>query len=158
MAFNYRQFRHFVRDTLKEMDKVIPYSESALNLLLGSCAQETLFGTFLHQIDGPGEGPYSMEPNTEKDIWANWLMNRYQVRLALTRTCGVLSYRDHALPWNLKYATIMARIQYRRFKDPLPPANDPRALGAYWDIAYNRNPDKGTVEEFVGNYMHYCRG
>ena len=157
MGFNYKQFRAFVSDTLMEMDKVIPYSESALNLLLGSCAQETLFGTFLHQIDGPGEGPYSMEPNTGKDIWANWLMSRYQVRLALTRTCGVLSYRDHALPWNLKYATIMARIQYRRFKDPLPPANDPRKMGEYWKAAYNKT-GKGTVEEFVGNYMHYCRG
>ena len=142
-----------------EMNEVIPYSENAVNLLLGTCAQETFFGTFLHQIRGPGEGAYSMEPNTGKDIWANWLMERYQVRLALTRACGVLSHHNNnALRWNLKYSTIMARIEYRRFKDPLPPANDPRALGAYWDIAYNRNPNKGTIEEFVGNYMHYCRG
>ena len=98
-----------------------------------------------------------MEPNTELDIWANWLMSRYQVRLALTRACGVLSYRNNnALRYNLKYATIMARIQYRRFKDPLPPANDPRKMGEYWKAAFNKT-GKGTVEEFVGNYMHYCK-
>ena len=155
--FNYRQFREFVSGTLEEISGL--FSLPAVNLLLGTCAQESLFGTFLHQIDGPGLGIYSMEPETEKDIWENYLAFRPNYRLAIIRATGITSpHNREALVWNLKYATLMARMQYRRDPLPLPPANDIRALGEYWDRVYNRNPNKGTVEEFIGNYMHYCRG
>lgn len=133
------------------------HSPQALELLMGTAAQESHLGTYLHQIRGPALGIFQMEPATEQDIWHNYL--RYKPNLADTvaRVCSVAVPSSWALETNLAYQIIMARIHYHRVKSPLPDPGDVEGMGKYWDDHYNCNPDKGTVEEFVINYKKYCR-
>ena len=66
-----------VRDTL-----IIPVcaalglnSPSAVQLLLGTAAQESHMGHYLVQVRGPAIGMYQMEPNTYLDIWRRYIGN-----------------------------------------------------------------------------------
>lgn len=133
-------------------------SASAVNLLLGTCAQESRMGHFLRQQGaGPALGIFQMEPATHDDIWRNYLM--YHGDLA----GRVWSYLPDAnrspdprnLVWNLKYATAMARIHYRRSPLPLPPADDISGLARMWKQVYNTPAGRGTEAEFISNYRRF---
>ena len=56
------------------------YSESAVNLLLGTAAQESHMGTYLTQIKGPALSIYQIEPKTHADIWKNYLSYRLDLK------------------------------------------------------------------------------
>lgn len=62
---NYNQFKeHVVVPVLKYLEPEIPYSESAVNLLLMTAAHESRGGTYLKQINGPALGVYQMDQLT----------------------------------------------------------------------------------------------
>jgi len=128
------------------------YSPSAVNLLLGTAAQESHLGTYLKQINGPALGIYQMEPATHDDIWKNYLNFRH------TLSSLVLQYNQQnadALLYNLAYATALARIHYLRAPESLPQANDIEGLAAYWKAHYNTRLGKGTTDEFIDNYKRF---
>ena len=54
-------------------------SNSAVNLLLGTAAQESRLGKYLHQINGPALGIYQCEPNTLDDIFNKYLRHRKEL-------------------------------------------------------------------------------
>ncbi len=142
---------------------IIPYLESiglnssaAVNLLLGTCAQESSMGTFLHQINGPAVGMYQMEPLTYTDIIVNYLTYRPDLKRKILYTCHFDSFPSYdQLISNLGFATIMTRIHYYRVFEPLPEASDVKGLAAYWKKYYNTPAGKGTEEEFISNYERY---
>ena len=153
MSFDKEQFRDLIERTLENMDM---YSRSAVNLLLGTAAQESHFGTYLRQLGGgPALGVFQMEPDTEVDIWNNYL--RYRLKLACTiQVCTSVGCSSIiALEGNLPYQIVMARIHYKRINEPLPDADDIDGLAQYWNQHYNRNPLAGTEEEFIRNYKKY---
>lgn len=153
MAFYKKQFQDLIERTLKNMEL---YSESATNLLLGTAAQESHFGTYLRQLGGgPALGVFQMEPETEIDIWNNYLRYRISRDIMVTRIAGVTGPSVAALEANLIYQIVMARLHYKRIKDPFPPPKDIDGLARYWDQHYNRNPLAGTEEEFIENYKKY---
>lgn len=123
------------------------YSEAAVNLLLGTCAQESRMGYYLKQVKGPALGIYQMEPATHNDILQN--MPEYR------EVEKVRPSPPSALIFDLTYATILCRLQYWRFPEPLPKANDLEGLAKYWKKYYNTEKGKGTVEQFVRNYYKY---
>ncbi|MGA1876446.1 MAG: hypothetical protein ACMUIA_12645, partial [bacterium] len=129
MAFNRNQFEGLIKRVLDDLGLC---SQSAVNLLLGTAAQESGFGTYLRQISGPALGVFQMEPATEEDIWRNYL--RYQERLRNSVVqCTFISFpTPGALVWNLAYSISMARIKYYRSPDPLPSPDDIEGLAAYW--------------------------
>lgn len=135
------------------------WSESAENLLLGTAAQESHCGKMLHQVGGgPALGVYQIEPNTHHDVWDNFLKYRSEFATliqSLASTNYLSRHSPEELIVNLAYATAIARIIYYRVSDPLPFAHSVEALGIYWDLHYNKNPHKGTVEEFIYNYQKY---
>ena len=160
MAFNFKQFKQLVITTLLHFNpsrKMV--SNSAINLELGTCAHETKFGTYLRQFNnGPGQGVFSFERNTEVDMWKTYLIRKPNYQSQLYEVCGVVSYNNnHAMIWNLAYQIIMVRLYYWRDPRSLPDANDVWALGEYWDSVYNKNPYKGTAAEFVKDYKRYCK-
>lgn len=141
------------------------WSESAETLLLGTVAQESGMGQFLHQIKGPALGIYQMEPRTHKDIWVNYLAFHSSTRQRVTSLITPSS-RLHteeigywssasALMWNLNYATVMARLHYYRVSAPLPQADDIEGMAHYWKRYYNTRRGAGTREEFVKNYRRF---
>lgn len=155
MAFNLTQIKDLITRVITAQDL---YSESAVNLLLGTMALESNFGTYLYQKPSRiAKGIFQMEPNTEKDTWVNYLyLGRAAKRKAIYDISGVRSYNNSgALEWNIAYGICMCRLHYRRIADPFPAADDIEGLGWYWDIHYNRNPLKGTVAQFVKAYKKY---
>ena len=156
-----------VRPTLESMELLWPGAsrEAAVNLLVGIAAHESTIGgkTHLKQVRGPALGIYQIEPATHADTWDNYLLLKKKkgafIRELLSQLPPQTEEEIHAeLIHNLRYATAIARIKIWRadFKAlgiawPEDP-NDAEALGKIWDVAYNANPEKGTVEEFVEHY------
>jgi len=143
------QLRELISDTLNEIDL---YSEDAVNLLMGTAAQESHLGTYLRQLkSGPALGIFQMEPNTYWDICLNYLEYKPELYAKLKKVCGKLD-PDH-LVWNLKLAICMTRIHYLRVPKPLP--TDLSGYANYWKDHYNTYLGAGTTEEFIHNYKKY---
>jgi hypothetical protein len=150
MSIDVKQLRLYVIvPTLARMNL---YSDSAVNLLLGTCAQESQMGTYLKQINGPALGIYQMEPNTHDDIWDNYL--KFKIDLA-AKVLAIDARDTGNLIINLSYATAIARIQYLRAPQPLPAADDINGLALYYKKWYNTPKGAATPEEFIANYKKY---
>lgn len=162
-----------IRPTLKLMadfdDRL--YTESAVNLLLGTAAQESDGGYYLKQSPtGPGLGPYSMEGGdhgTHRSLWQHYLSrpSKEHLREIILGLVPESSVHHHPDGWvyvddkeligNLPYATAMARLKYWPAKKPLPDANDIPALGEYWNTVFNANEKYGTVADFVDSWKTF---
>lgn len=143
MAFNSHQFRDLVERTLQERNL---YSESAVNLLLGTMAQESCFGSYLKQLgNGPALSIFQMEELTFDD-----LQNRFGKKFPWMK-----EWKFEEIEWDLKKAILMCRIKYYSIPGPLPPADNLRSLAAYWKKWYNTPLGAGTVQEFIDNYYKY---
>ena len=142
-ALSVVDMKSMVSNVLTDINMV---SESAVNLLLMTCAAESDFGTYRKQIKGPALGIYQMEPATYF-----WLRDLYQSRIP---------YIEYKHPDDMimddRLATIMARLRYRVVKEPLPSdSNDIYALAEYWKRWYNTYRGKGTVEKCVSKYKKF---
>lgn len=150
--------QYIIGPTLKNLNL---WSLAAENLLLGTAAQESKLGSYLHQINGPALGLYQIEPNTHSDLWGNFLNFRPQLS-ALVRGLVPSSFNVNdsvsELIWNLSYATAIARLIYERIPAALPDADDIQGLGAYWKQYYNTSNGAGDVSEFVENYQNLIHG
>jgi len=147
------QLRELITLVLKHLDPTIPYSDNAVELLMLTCAQESHLGTYVKQIKGPAKGIFQMEPNTEKDIYENYL--RYKPDLAmkirgLSFDCPV----PDDLHANLAYQIAMARIQY--FRSPQTIGDNVTSWANLWKLCYNTPLGKGTTEEAMANYEKFC--
>lgn len=151
MAINAAQLRQqIVRPALKLMKL---YSPQAEQLLMGTMAQESALGTYVYQVpSGPARGIFQMEPDTERDIWENYLAYRPELAEAVRKIKGT---SPEPLIWNLYYQVAMARLHYRRVAEPLPVLNDIPAMAQYWKRYYNTPKGKGTEAEFIENYHRY---
>ena len=148
MAFNKEQFRELIEDVLREADL---YSPSAVELLMLTCAVESNFGTYIKQIKGPALGVFQMEPATHDDIWDNYI--RYH---SIGEFFPYKYSKAELLRYDLRYAIIMSRIYYLRYKYPLPAADDVEGLAEYWKRLYNTRFGKGTVKKAIEKYKEYC--
>ena len=149
MGILYEQLRDcVVRPVLQENGL---YSEAAENLLMGTAAHESLGGHYLRQQgNGPALGIYQMERATMLDIWDNWLRYQHELRERLR-----LERPDpERLMWDLRYATLWARLHYLRAKEPLPQADDERGLANYWFKHWCRGC-KGTVSQWMADWERY---
>lgn len=144
---------YIVTPTLHAISEFIPFSLSAVNLVLGTAAQESGLYYLDQTTKGPGPayGIYQMECRTHNDhiAWLRQKSDFYQLVGDYK-----IKYLDDCIEMqgNLYYATIMCRVHYWRSPATLPPATDIAGLGNYWKKYYNTYLGKGTVEEFVRNY------
>lgn len=151
MSYDKSQFENLITRALNGLDL---YSPEALQLLLGTSAQESAFGTYLVQINGPAKGPFQMEPDTEVDIWENYLEFRPALKQKLVVDSGVTGPDTLAMETNLIYSIDMARIHYLRRPNPIP--LDLEGQAGYWKLNYNTLMGKGTIFEYMDNYRRYC--
>lgn len=139
-------FREFVTDTLKKYSEVLKlplYSEAAVNLILGTCAQESGFGHYRHQVNGPAHGIMQIERRT-----FDWLKSVWVPKGAPDTDFEELIDNDEA-------SVLYARLLYWPKKRPLPRADDVFGLAMYWKDFYNTMFGKGTVQQFVQNYRKF---
>lgn len=146
MAFDCQQFRKVIADTLQIYPEL--YSASAVNLLLGTAAVESAFGTYLRQLGGPALGVFQMEPATFLDI-----QERRGYKYPL-----ILNHKPIKLVTDLELAIIMARLKYRDDPAPLPDAGDVQGFALYWKFAYNSIIGSGTAKKFIQSYNRYVGG
>lgn len=131
------------------------WSQSAENLLCGTILAES-GGAALKQRGGPALGLYQTEPRTHNTIKTSLLQPDDEILLAkVLQSCGLKELPTHdALVWNLRYATIVARLVYRLTLTDLPDANDATALANYHKLYYNtlkgKSDPKKTVKLFEG--------
>ena len=82
MGINPNQLlRYVIKPALTLLDMESPAAEA---LMLGTVAQESHCGRYLHQLGkGPALGIFQMEPTTYRDIWENYIAYRQR---AATKT------------------------------------------------------------------------
>lgn len=133
------------------------YSQSAENLLLGThLVESVIYGiTHLAQLRGPALGIYQMEPATYETVvrYAVHERKRYPKAAALLE-----SSPPEALVWDLRLATVAARMHYRRDKLPLPLAGDVAGLARYWKRVWNTAAGDGITSRFEARYRQFERG
>ena len=152
MGIDAGHLRYYVIEpALHQLARYAPtmHSLAAVRLLLGTAAQESHMGTYLHQIQGPALGIYQCEPATAKSLWEDYIQYRPSLAALLTSpdTCPNVG--------NLTYWTLLCRIHYWRVPASLPTPNDLKGLARYWKAHYNTYQGKGTVEEFMENYNRF---
>lgn len=154
MSYDPKQFRSIVRSILEEFKLWTPVAEE---LLLGTCAKESLFGMYFEQVGGgPALGPFQMEPATFRYL---------RLRFAL-RFPSIVTRDPGELRTDLRLAILFARLKYLSIPAKLPDLENPDRptdadvlrLGVYWDRYYNGNPNHGTPEEFLRAYRRFVRG
>jgi hypothetical protein len=159
LDFNYLKYEIII-PVLNDMDL---NSGSAVNLLLGTAAQESHFGTYIRQIGfdnktlNGGFGIYQIELLTCKDVLFRYFP---QHRPDLHEYCLSLkkdgaSLQDELMN-NHKFSTAICRGKYLEIAKSLPDEYDIEGLAKYWKKYYNTEKGKGTVEDFVKNYKKFC--
>lgn len=162
MSISPEQLREWViRPTLHTLSTVIPYSESAEDLLMLTAAHESRLGTYLRQVgveDGVGAySIYQIEKATEKDVFDNFVTYRSGIQgkynFLYKPTVGEQLVHD------LSYATMVARLIYYRDKEPLPVRKKYAtqddylfALAQYAKRVFNTYKGKAEVSDYFLAY------
>ena len=137
------------------------WSQSAENLLLGTAAQESLFGYYLVQRRGPALSIFQIEPATHNDLWERFIPSRSQALraavkgLAGARWAGLRYPPAQEMVVNLAYATALARLHYLRVPAALPDADDVAGLARYYKRFFNTPLGRATEAQFVSNYRRF---
>lgn len=134
------------------------YSDDAVELLVFTCAVESDGGTYVKQIQGPALGIFQMEPKTYTDIWQNYIRSRSN----LTQLMG-LHFDAYRMPdpermiYDLRFATAMARLHYRRSSLLLPNRKDVDAIWNYYKQIYNTPAGKADKGIAIKKYQAFLQ-
>lgn len=160
-----QQFKNLILvPTLKAVDL---YSESAVNLLLGTAIQESRLTYLKQKGGGPALGLFQIEPRTLDDIYFRYLQREdkkglwERVQQFTTRQDVHVTTRQDVcgqVIGNIPFAVVIARIRYLMVPEALPAYDDLEGLGKYYKKYFNTSSGKGEVHEFVENYKKYVDG
>ena len=155
MGIHPGQLRQYViTPALQLLEMASPAAEA---LLLGTAAQESHMGRYLHQLgNGPALGPFQMEPATYRDIWSNFIQHRPAIQQRLGGRWPMMPLPDEMVT-DLLLAAVMCRLHYRRISAPLPDATDLPGLARYWKRYYNTPAGRGTEAEFIHNWHQFVK-
>ncbi|OUS10224.1 hypothetical protein A9Q89_11505 [Gammaproteobacteria bacterium 53_120_T64] len=153
MFFAADEFRQLiVQASLKAIDEWAPAHE---NLLLGTAAQESSMGLSLKR--GRLLGLYHISPKTHRSVWDKYLIDHPDLASQVRGLAGQHSFIQDPhgeLITNLKYATAIAWLIYRRNDEALPEPDDIQGLARYWHRHF-RAKASATVDDFASSYHHY---
>lgn len=156
--FNCKQFRELIiKPSLADIGL---YSQDAEELLVFTCATESIGGTYLAQVRGPALSVFQIEPATYNDIWQNYLMRHERTLLLsrISRELGITAMPDPSrMIWDLRFATVMARIFYLRKPQALPKHTDIDGIWEYYKRHYNTSLGKATKNESISKYRAFIK-
>ncbi len=125
---------------------------SVEQLLLGTALQESGGLKWRKQLgSGPALSYYQIEPATMNDRYRYSSVVRTKVD-ALRNGQSKL----HALQYNDKFATALARLIYYSKPGKIP--NDINGQAAYWKKYYNTYGGAGTTSEYLEKWNKYVKG
>lgn len=136
-----------IRPALKVTDL---WSQSAENLMLGTALAESNLDVVKQMGGGPALSFFQIEPNTYNDVirYLNLARNK-RLRESILAACYTDLFPEAScLAWNMRLATLIARVKYWMKAESLPPPGDIEGLANYWLVHYNAG-GKGTVEHFI---------
>ena len=140
------------------LERLIMYSEDAMELLVFTCAVESEGGTYLAQVNGPALGIYQMEPATYNDIWDNYIKNKTSLMLMLTSNFDVIRMpNEDRLVYDLWFATAMCRIHYERVSSSLPSKDSIQSLWEYYKAHYNTPQGAAIESKSIEKYLAFIK-
>jgi len=147
------QFREFI--IRPALNQIKMYSVDAEELLVATLAHESLGCSYLAQVGGDACGPYMVQKETYKS--ALCCINRdFTLRNNVYKPFGyTLPPPIEVLRYNLRFATIIARIIYHMVNKPLPLANNIDDIWQYYKTYYNTVEGSATKEAFISNYRRF---
>jgi len=150
------QFRSLIVEPV--LSKLKLYSKGAEELMVFTCASESLGGTFLMEVKGPGLGIYQMEPVTYSDLWANFIRNRNQLATLMSMhfNCNRVPELERMI-YDLNFATAMTRIFYYSKPGNIPDASDIDGLWDYYKKYYNTDKGKAKKEDSIKKYQDFVK-
>lgn len=156
MSINKKQLQQSITDVLKTCPRPELASQAAVELLMGTAAKESGFGTYLEQVVGPAKGFWQMEPATAK--WIEGLGMKSPLPPDLLKWAR--SFRDDetvewALEYRIDYQIAMCRLRYWVVPAELPAFGDTAAQAAYWKKWYNTPLGAGTEAEYMAEYKRF---
>jgi hypothetical protein len=97
-----------------------------------------------------------MEELTYNEVWASYLSSHSHLAYKILQA----TYMSTKPPFpmlmhNIYYATLIARINYMRFKDPIPPADDLTGIAEYYKKFWNTSLGKATPQGAIENYHKF---
>lgn len=151
---NITQFRELI--IKPALIDIMMYSEDAEELLVFTCATESNGGHYIKQVKGPALGIYQMEPQTYNDIWQNYLKPNARLMSLLFANFNINRIPpEETMIYDLRFATIMARFFYARFKENLPKSNDVEGIWEYYKKYFNTIKGKAFKEESIRKYNSF---
>lgn len=128
----------------------------AINLLLGTAAQESEMGLWLGQngVKDGAKGIYQMEDATFYDIKDRYLAqpDKEPLRLILSMWAPDIATPE-ILAGNLYAATFFTRVHYWMVPEPLPEYIEEQA--EYYKEHYNTPLGKATVEQYMDRWDQF---
>lgn len=119
----------------------------AQRMLLETCAVETQLGTYPDRHpDRLGVGAYQCDQINLDDIQLNTDL-RHKKKIARLWGYDIDEVELSQLADDLLLATIICRLTYMRFPEPIPTNYFDRAR--YWKKKYNTSAGKGTFEHYL---------
>ena len=157
---NSQQYREVISNTLQKFEDLggAKYSTDAVELLMMIASHESLMGKYIKQVNGPALGLYQMEPFTHDDLYKTFISKNQQLDFAVSKFVpsqhSLINKITHAelLATDIRYATVMARVFFMRFKEPIP--TDDVGKAEYCKKYWNTELGKATVN----NYFRAYRG
>lgn len=134
---------------------------SAVNLMLGTMAQESQMGKYIAQkgigLKG-GIGIYQMEARTYLDIWKRQIEPSAALKAKIRLLLGYeVMPPAERMASDLMLATLMTRLYYFAVRQSLPDKDDIMGLATYWKDFYNTRLGNGTIQEFSDAYFRLVK-
>lgn len=152
MVFSADELRHLViRETLQELGD---WSAANENLLLGTAAQESGLGLKLKA--GRLAGIYHISPAAHRGVWDKYLINHPDLASVVRGLAGQRSFFQDPhgeLVTNLKYATAIAWLIYKRSGRALPESSAPEELAKFWHRHFHARAS-GKIDDFIQNFRN----
>lgn len=146
------ELRHLViRPTLKYLNQ---YSMAAETLLMGTAAVESAMGYQLKQHKGHGLGVYHISPRSHQLLWDQYLAKDPDLASKIRGLASqheFLSNPHCELTTNLRYATAIAWLIYKRKGKPLPQADDLTAMAKFWRRHFHARP-QADINTYIKRY------
>lgn len=159
MSIDYNQLKEVA--IKPSLNAVGLYSPAAVNLLLGTCAQETSLGQYLVQSNmnlyAGGIGIFQMQKQPYDELWAHFIDSSVSMKAKIQLYLGYSGKPPaQRMATDLSLAAIMCRLYYLRVSEPLPDANDIIGMAKYWKKYYNTYAGRGIEDQFIRNYKEFC--
>jgi hypothetical protein len=155
------QLRSVIQRTLKKFEELggATYSEEAVELLMMVAAHESKLLTYVRQLEGgPALGVYQHEPETIRDLYRVVISKNQKLDFAVAKfvpSAKSLTARDYSelVETDLRYATVLARVHFMRFKEPIPKG---AGMAAYAKKYWNTEAGSATEDDYVKAYVELC--